>query len=65
MEMFLNNKIDFSYCFIAKYDSINKNFREMEEDFENRFAELSNLLLENENSDKLSEIRLSLMFMYD
>ena len=66
MEIFLNNKIyaeDFSFCFIAKYDNINQTLREMKEDFEKKFDELSNLLIENKN--KKYQIGMSLMSMYD
>ena len=64
MEIFLNNKIDaedFSFCFIAKYDSINQILREMKQDFEKKFDELSNLLIENQKY----QIGMSLMSMYD
>ena len=53
MEIFLTNQInaeDFSFYFIAKYDNINKDLREMERNFEQKFDELSNLLLENKNN---------------
>ena len=66
MESFLNNKIDaedFSFCFIAKYDYINQTLREMKQDFEKRFDELSNLLIENPNRN--DQIGMSLMSMYD
>lgn len=66
MEIFLNNKIDaedFSFYFIAKYDNINQTLREMKEDFEKKFDELSNLLIENKN--KKYQIGMSLMSMYD
>ena len=66
MELFLKNKInaeDFSFCFITKYDDINQTLREMKQDFEKRFDELSNLLLENKN--KKCAIGTSLMWMYD
>jgi len=66
MEIFLNNKIDaedFSFYFIAKYDNINQTLREMEQDFEKKFDELSNLLIENKN--KKYQIGMSLMSMYD
>ena len=66
MEIFLNNKIDaedFSFCFIAKYDKINQTLREMKQDFEKKFDELSNLLIENKN--KKYQIGMSLMSMYD
>ena len=66
MQIFLNNKInaeDFSFCFIAKYDNINQTLREMEQDFEEKFDELSNLLVENKN--KKSQIGMSFMSMYD
>ena len=66
MEIFLNNKIDaedFSFCFIAKYDNINQTLREMKQDFEKKFDELSNLLIENKN--KKYQIGMSLMSMYD
>lgn len=66
IEMFVNNKMDaenFSFCFIAKYDSINQTFRKMEEDFEKNFDELSNLLRENKKINE--QIGRSLMFMYD
>jgi len=64
MEIFLNNNIDaedFSFCFITKYDNINQTLREMEQDFEKKFDELSNLLTEN----KKYQIGMSLMSMYD
>lgn len=66
MEIFLNNKIDaedFSFCFSAQHDNINRTLREMEQDFEEKFDELSNLLTENKN--KKSQIGMSLMSMYD
>ena len=66
MQIFLNNNIDaedFSFCFIAKYDNINQTLREMEQDFEKIFDELSNLLIENKN--KKYKIGSSLMSMYD
>jgi hypothetical protein len=66
MEIFLNNKIDaedFSFCFIAKYDNINQTLREMKQDFEKKFDELSNLLIKNKN--KKYQIGMSLMSMYD
>ena len=66
MEIFLNNKIDaedFSFCFIAKYDDINQTLCEMEQDFEEKFDELLNLLIENKN--KKCKIGMSLMLMYD
>ena len=66
IEIFLNNKIDaedFSFCFIAKYDNINQTLREMKQDFEKKFDELSNLLIENKN--KKYQIGMSLMSMYD
>ena len=66
MEIFLNNKIyaeDFSFCFIAKYDNINQTLREMKQDFEKKFDELSNLLIEDKN--KKYQIGMSLMSMYD
>ena len=66
MEIFLNNKIDaedFSFYFIAKYDNINQTLREMKQDFEKKFDELSNLLIENKN--KKYQIGMSLMSMYD
>ena len=53
MELFLKNNInveDFSFCFIAKYDNINQILREMKQDFETKFDELSNLLIENKNT---------------
>ena len=64
IESFLNNKIDaedFSFCFITKYDNINQTLREMKQDFEKKFDELSNLLIEN----KKYQIGMSLMSMYD
>ena len=64
MEIFLNNKIDaenFSFYFIAKHDNINQTLREMKRDFEKKFDELSNLLIEN----KKYQIGMSLMSMYD
>ena len=66
MEIFLTNQInaeDFSFYFIAKYDNINKDLREMERNFEQKFDELSNLLLENKNNKY--KIGMSLMAMYD
>lgn len=66
VEIFLNNNIDaedFSFCFIAKYDNINHTLREMKQDFEKRFDELSNLLIENKN--KKYQIGMSLMSLYD
>ena len=66
MEIFLNSNIDaedFSFCFIAKYDNINQTLREMKQDFEKKFDELSNLLIENKN--KKYQIGMSLMSMYD
>ena len=66
IEIFLNNKIDaedFSFCFIAKYDNINQTLREVKQDFEKNFDELSNLLIENKN--KKYQIGMSLMSMYD
>ena len=66
MELFLKNKIDaedFSFCFITKYDDINQTLREMKQDFEKRFDELSNLLIENKNNK--CDIGTSLMWMYD
>lgn len=68
MEMFINNEMDadhFSRYFIKKYYIINESFRELKKDFENRFDELSNLLLEIEDPDKLSKIGQSLMFMHE
>ena len=52
VETFLKNKIngeDFSFYFIAKYDNINQTLHEMKQDFEKKFDELSNLLIENKN----------------
>lgn len=66
MEIFLNKKIDaenFSFCFIAKYDSINETLRKMQQDFEKKFDELSDLLIENTN--KKYNIGMALMLMYD
>ena len=66
MQIFLNNKIDaedFSFCFIAKYDNINQTLRYLKQDFEKKFAEFSNLLIENKN--KKYQIGMSLMSMYD
>ena len=66
IEIFLNNKIDaedFSFCFIAKYDNINQTLREMKQDFEKKFDELSNLLIEDKN--KKYQIGMTLMSMYD
>ena len=66
METFLKNKInaeDFSFYFIAKYDNINQTLREMKQDFEKKFDELSNLLIENKN--KKDQIGTFLMSMYD
>jgi hypothetical protein len=65
MQIFLNNNIDaedFSFCFVAKYDNINQTLREMKQDFEKKFDELSNLLIENKN--KKYQIGMSLMSMY-
>ena len=64
IKIFLHNNIDaedFSFCFIAQYDSINQTLREMEKNFEKRFNELSNLLTDN----KKDRIGTSLMWMYD
>ena len=66
METFLKNKInaeDFSFYFIVKYDNINQTLREMKQDFEKKFDELSNLLIENKN--KKDQIGTFLMSMYD
>jgi len=66
MEIFLNNKIDaenFSFYFIAQHDYINQTLSEMEQDFEEKFDELSNLLIENKN--KKCKIGRSLMWMYE
>jgi hypothetical protein len=66
MQIFLNNNIDaedFSFCFIAKYDNINQTLREIKQDFEKKFDELSNLLTENKN--KKYQIGMSLMSMYN
>ena len=66
METFLKNKInaeDFSFYFIAKYDNINQTLRKMKQDFEKKFDELSNLLIENKN--KKDQIGTFLMSMYD
>ena len=66
IEIFLTNKIDaedFSFYFIAKYDNITQILREMKQDFEKKFDELSNLLRENKN--KKYQIGMSLMLMYD
>ena len=66
METFLKNKInaeDFSFYFIVKYDNINQTLREMKQDFEKIFDELSNLLIENKN--KKDQIGTFLMSMYD
>ena len=66
METFLKNKInaeDFSFYFISKYDNINQTLREMKQDFEKKFDELSNLLIENKN--KKDQIGTFLMSMYD
>ena len=66
METFLKNKInaeDFSFYFIAKYDNINQTLRKMKQDFEKKFDELSNLLIENKN--KKDQIGKFLMSMYD
>ena len=66
MEIFLTNQInaeDFSFYFIAKYDNINKDLHEMKQNFEQKFDELSNLLLENKNNEY--KIGMSLMAMYD
>ena len=66
MEIFLTNQInaeDFSFYFIAKYDNINQDLREMKRNFEQKFDELSNLLLENKNNEY--KIGMSLMAMYD
>jgi len=64
IEIFLNNNVDaedFSFCFIAKYDNINQTLREMKQDFEKKFNELSSLLTEN----KKYRIGMSLASMYD
>ena len=66
MEIFLTNQInaeDFSFYFIAKYDNINQTLRKMKQDFEKKFDELSNLLIENKN--KKDQIGKFLMSMYD
>ena len=66
MEIFLTNQInaeDFSFYFIAEYYHINKDLDEMEQNFEQKFDELSNLLLENKNNEY--KIGRSLMVMYD
>ena len=66
MEIFLTNQInaeDFSFYFIAKYDNINQTLRKMKQDFEKKFDELSNLLIENKN--KKDQIGTFLMSMYD
>lgn len=66
MEIFLTNKInaeDFSFYFIAKYDNVNQDLREMKRNFEQKFDKLSNLLLENKNNEY--KIGMSLMTMYD
>jgi hypothetical protein len=66
MEIFLTNQInaeDFSFYFIAEYDNINQDLREMKRNFEQKFDELSNLLLENKNNEY--KIGMSLMAMYD
>lgn len=66
METFLTNQInaeDFSFYFIAKYDNINRDLLEMERNFEQKFDELSNLLLENKNNQY--DIGMSLMCMYE
>lgn len=66
MEIFLTNQInaeDFSFYFIAKYDGINQDLREMKRNFEQNFDELSKLLLEN--SHRQYKIGMSLMAMYD
>jgi hypothetical protein len=66
MEIFLTNQInaeDFSFYFIAKYDNINQDLREMKRNFEQKFDELSNLLLENKNNE--DKIGISLMALYD
>jgi hypothetical protein len=69
MQIFLNNNIDaedFSFCFIAKYDNINQTLREMKQDFEKKFDELSNLLIENKNKKyQIGMSLMSLMSMYD
>ena len=54
LEIFLTNQInaeDFSFYFIGEYDNINKNLREMKQNFEQKFDELSNLLLENKTNE--------------
>jgi hypothetical protein len=66
MDIFLTCQInaeDFFFYFIAKYDDINKNLREMELNFQQKFDELSNLLLENKNNQY--NIGISLMALYD
>ena len=54
LESFLTDSVnaeDFSYLFIAKHYSINQHLRNMEDNFESNFDELSILLTENENCD--------------
>ena len=57
------NAEDFSFYFIAEYDNITQDLLEMERNFEQKFDELSNLLLENKNNQY--KIGRSLMFMYE
>lgn len=64
IEMFLNKKIngeDFAFYFISTHDNVNQNLSEMQQDFEKRFDELSNLSIENEKY----QVGKSFMFMYD
>jgi hypothetical protein len=64
IQMFLSKKTnaeDFSFHFIAAHDNVNETLREMEQDFEKRCDELSNLSIEN----KKYQIGNSFMFMYD
>lgn len=66
MGIFLTNQItaeDFSFYFIAEYYNICENLYEMERNFEQKFDELSNLLIENKN--KQCKIGRSFMVMYD
>ena len=52
-----------SRFFIAKYDKTSQTFREIKQDFEQKFDKLSNLLIENKN--KKYQIGMSLMSIYD
>ena len=64
MNLFLTHKMnakDFSSYFMAKHEEINQILRDMENNFEENFDELSNLLVEHEK-DKLG---YSFMFIYN